>query len=146
MSFLTERCSAKLCFQLLSLAILSAGWIAGVSYELLFLCSVVFAVALLFAFRTADRVVTIISKEGPFTTEAEEEGFAPDQERSSPLPFKQRLARYLHCDVRELDKPRDNWVSKMEFWSAFPLVSRHDPKSVWVIRRLLVRIHKLVHG
>ncbi len=117
----------------------------GVSYELLFFSSVVLVLALMLSFR-ADRVVVVISREEPITDEVDEEEFAPSQEPTSPLPFKQRLARYLHCDESELNNPRDVWVSKMAFWSATPLGSRHDPKSARFIRRLLERIRKLVRG
>ena len=57
----------------------------------------------------------------------------------------QRLAQYLHCEESDLGKeeaPR----SSMTFWSLFTFGTYCGPKPSSYIRRLLQRIHYLVHG
>ena len=63
-----------------------------------------------------------------------------------PRPFEKRLAQFLHCDLKELDTPRDERRSKMIFWSVVPLGPGRGPKPAWLIRQILQRIHRLVHG
>ena len=71
----------------------------------------------------------------------------PASDPTPPGPLKNRLARFLHCDEDDLDGPRDDRNSKMEFWSDVPLgPKRHKPKSPSFIRRILERIRKLVRG
>lgn len=63
-----------------------------------------------------------------------------------PKPFEIRLAHYLHCEETELRETRVPPRSTMKFWIAFPLGSRYDGKPIWLIRSLLRRLHRLVHG
>ena len=63
-----------------------------------------------------------------------------------PAPFKTRLAQFLHCDRNELGMVPGTPASKMKFWSVGPFGPRRDSKPAWLIRMVLERIHKLVHG
>jgi hypothetical protein len=68
-------------------------------------------------------------------------------ETTEPLPFRQRLADYLHVPESEVLPPRPRPVSSMPFWSAVPLSRRPVVlKSVEFIRIILERIRATVRS
>ncbi len=64
----------------------------------------------------------------------------------APAPFETRLARFLHCDQDALARAKPERPSQMKFWCMVRLDRRYAPKPAWLIRRILLRIHRLVHG
>lgn len=68
-------------------------------------------------------------------------------EATEPLPFRQRLADYLHVPESEVLAPRPQPDSTMPFWSAVPLARKPMVlKSVEFIRTILERIRATVRS
>ncbi len=64
---------------------------------------------------------------------------------AEPTPFADRLGRFVDDQVQRRTTTEPPKTSRMKFWLNTPL-ERHPPKSISLIRRLLQRIRRLVHG
>lgn len=68
-------------------------------------------------------------------------------ETPEPLPFRQRLADYLHVPESEVLPPRPKPISTMPYWSAVQFTGQPVMlKSVEFIRAILERIRATVHN
>lgn len=64
---------------------------------------------------------------------------------AEPTPFADRLGRFVDDQVQRRATTEPPKTSRMRFWLNTRL-ERHPPKSISLIRRLLRRIRRLVHG
>jgi hypothetical protein len=85
------------------------------------------------------------SPESPPDDEVEEPG-PPASEAAPRRPYGIRLAHFLGVDASALEDARHPAPSPMPFWTSMQTFVRHGPKPLSLIRLLLSRIHRAVHG
>jgi hypothetical protein len=92
------------------------------------------------------RITLARSPRGSEKPEKVKHAQAAAQITHRPTPFIKRLANYVGCDEQELREPRCQPKSRMTFWSIVDFDSWHGPKPISIIRRILERIRRHVHG